>query len=200
MSSCYDYHCYLPNGALSYMSKEVFPAITVLPVPSPVYIHLLSNTHPLWLPITHPSHPSYRLFPLSYPVNTLFLSQILPPPLCYRLYHNSCSQLLSSCILGGILVVAPFPQDSLHKLPNRDTGLSHLSTWKSSVAPPDLQDHRIGTSLAVHWLTLHPPKAGGLDLILGQGTRSHMLQLRVHMPQLKIPHAATKTRHSQINK
>ena len=40
-----------------------------------------------------------------------------------------------------------------------------------------------------------------------QGTRSHMWWLRVHMPQLKIPHAtteipqaATKTRHSQISK
>ena len=40
-----------------------------------------------------------------------------------------------------------------------------------------------------------------------QGTRSHMLQLRIHMPQLKIPHAtmrskilcaAAKTWHSQI--
>ena len=27
-----------------------------------------------------------------------------------------------------------------------------------------------------------------------------MLQLRVHIPQLKIPHAATKTQQSQINK
>ena len=44
MSSYYDYHCYLPNRAFSYMSKEVFPAIIVLPAPSPVYTHLLSNT------------------------------------------------------------------------------------------------------------------------------------------------------------
>ena len=27
-----------------------------------------------------------------------------------------------------------------------------------------------------------------------------MLQLRVHMPQLKIPRAVTETRHGQINK
>ena len=35
-----------------------------------------------------------------------------------------------------------------------------------------------------------------------QGTRSHMLQLRVHTPQqrLKVPSAATKAWHSQINK
>ena len=45
-----------------------------------------------------------------------------------------------------------------------------------------------------------------LGSIPGRGTRSHMLQLRVHVPQLKIPHAAMKTKnptsktlHSQIN-
>ena len=45
-----------------------------------------------------------------------------------------------------------------------------------------------------------------LGSIPGKGTRSHMLQLRVHVPQLKIPHAAMKTKnptsktlHSQIN-
>ena len=35
-----------------------------------------------------------------------------------------------------------------------------------------------GTSLLVQWLTLSAPKAGGPGLIPGQGTRSHMLQLR----------------------
>ena len=59
------------------------------------------------------------------------------------------------------------------------------------------------------WLRLHVPNVGGLVLTPGQGTRSHMLQLRVHIPQLKIPHAAmksegpmshvTKTPHGQIN-
>ena len=39
---------------------------------------------------------------------------------------------------------------------------------------------------------LRAPKAGGPGLIPGQGTRSHKLQLRVHMPQLKITYAATK--------
>ena len=80
----------------------------------------------------------------------------------------------------------------------------------------------------VQWLRLHAPNAGGLGSIPGQGTRSHMPQVRVRMPQLrvcmpqlkiphattkdpacrnggptlamKIPRAATKTRHSQINK
>ena len=36
-------------------------------------------------------------------------------------------------------------------------------------------------------------------MIPGQGTRSHMLKLRVPMLQLKIPHAAMKTRYRQIN-
>ncbi|TEA34995.1 hypothetical protein DBR06_SOUSAS9710069, partial [Sousa chinensis] len=47
-------------------------------------------------------------------------------------------------------------------------------------------------SLVVQWLRLHAPNAGGPGLISGQGTRSHMLQLRVCMLQLKILHAATK--------
>ena len=35
-------------------------------------------------------------------------------------------------------------------------------------------------------LRLRAPKARGPDLIPAQGTRSHMPQLRVYMPQLKI--------------
>ena len=49
-----------------------------------------------------------------------------------------------------------------------------------------------GTSLVVQWLRLHTPNAGGPGSIPGQGTRSHMpqlrarmLQLRAHMPQLR---------------
>ena len=42
----------------------------------------------------------------------------------------------------------------------------------------------VGASLGVQWLRLHTPNAGGLGS-LGQGTRSHMPQLRVCMLQLK---------------
>ena len=35
-----------------------------------------------------------------------------------------------------------------------------------------------GTSLVVQWLRLQAPNAGGQGSIPGQGTRSHMLQLR----------------------
>ena len=41
------------------------------------------------------------------------------------------------------------------------------------------------------------PKAGGLGLIPSQETRPFKLQLTVHRPQLKVPHAAAKTWHSQ---
>ena len=52
---------------------------------------------------------------------------------------------------------------------------------------------RVGTSLVVQWLRLWAPNAGSLGLITGQGTRSHMLQGRVHISQLKILNAATKS-------
>ena len=64
------------------------------------------------------------------------------------------------------------------------------------------------TDLVVQWLRLHAPNTGGLGLIFGQGTGSHMLQGSC-MLQLKISHAAmkikisnavTKTQNSQINK
>ena len=38
----------------------------------------------------------------------------------------------------------------------------------------------------VQWLRLHAPNAGGPGLIPGQGTRSHMPQLRVCIPQLRV--------------
>ena len=44
----------------------------------------------------------------------------------------------------------------------------------------------VGTSLVVHWLRLRAPNAGGLGLIPGQGTRSHM-------------RAATKSSHATTN-
>ena len=44
----------------------------------------------------------------------------------------------------------------------------------------------MGTSLLVQGLRFHIPNAGGLGLI--PGTRSHTLQLRAYMLQLKILH------------
>ena len=50
----------------------------------------------------------------------------------------------------------------------------------------------LGISLVVQWLRFCAPNAGGPGSIPRQGTRSHVLQL-------KIPHSATKTWSSQIN-
>ena len=49
----------------------------------------------------------------------------------------------------------------------------------------------MGTSLVVQWIRLCALNAANLDLIPGQGTRSHVLQL-------KILHATTQTQHTQI--
>ena len=58
----------------------------------------------------------------------------------------------------------------------------------------------LGISLGVQWLRLSSPSAGGPGLIPGQGTRSHLLQLRIHILQLEILHATAKTWCSHINK
>ena len=42
--------------------------------------------------------------------------------------------------------------------------------------------------------------AGAPGLIPAQGARSHVPQLRLFVLQLKVPHAATKIQHRQINK
>ena len=61
----------------------------------------------------------------------------------------------------------------------------------------DITQSGAGTFPVVQWLRLHALNARGLgwilSSILGQGTRSHMLQI-------KILHAAAKTQCSQINK
>ena len=48
------------------------------------------------------------------------------------------------------------------------------------------QENGLRASLMVQWLRLGVPNAGGMGLTPGQGTRSHM-------PQLRIPQATTKT-------
>ena len=44
----------------------------------------------------------------------------------------------------------------------------------------------VGSSLVIQWLWLHTPTGGARVSIPGQGTRSHMSQLRVHKLQLNI--------------
>ena len=54
------------------------------------------------------------------------------------------------------------------------------------------------TSLVVEWLRLRLPMQGVWVQSLGQGTRYHMLQLRIHMSKLQIDHATTNTWHIYI--
>ena len=56
-----------------------------------------------------------------------------------------------------------------------------------------------GTSLVVQWVRLQTPKAGALGLILGQGTRFCLLQLKILQAASKSSHYATRksTCHSE---
>ena len=58
----------------------------------------------------------------------------------------------------------------------------------------------LGTSLLAQWLRLYTPNAEGVNPMPGQGTRSHMPQLRVCTPELKILWATTKNQYDQISK
>ena len=58
------------------------------------------------------------------------------------------------------------------------------------------KEHRLGTPLLAQGLRLCAPNAGGLGLISGQGTRSHMPKLRVPKPQLKILDSAVEIRNT----
>ena len=64
------------------------------------------------------------------------------------------------------------------------------------------------TFLVIQWLRCWNPNSGGLSLIPSWGTRSHLLQLRLCILQLKIlcgtvklkiPYATTKNWYSQVN-
>ena len=79
---------------------------------------------------------------------------------------------------------------------------SHCRIWGKGMTWTDLglKDSPWATSLVVQWLRLHVPNAGGPGSIPDQGTQSFMLQLRVCVPQLKLPHAATQAQHSQKKK
>ena len=72
-------------------------------------------------------------------------------------------------------------------------------TWQSMSAIAASQTQHTGPSPAAQGPRLST-SAGGLGSISGQGTRSHMPQLKVCTPQRKIPRATTTTRCRQINK
>ena len=76
------------------------------------------------------------------------------------------------------------PQRKLIKL--RVQSITSSETDENSTPRfPSVKKTKLGTSLVVQRLRLCTPNQGVPSSILGQGTRSHM-------PQLKIPHASTK--------
>ena len=71
--------------------------------------------------------------------------------------------------------------------------IKQIKMLNSRASQRELQNWPSGASLVIQWLRLHTPNAGGLDSIPFQGTRSHILQLRVHRLQLKILQDTRKT-------
>ena len=57
---------------------------------------------------------------------------------------------------------------------------------------------KLGTSLVVQWLRFHARNAGGSGLIPGQETVSHVLNLRVHMSQLRDLACHNENRRSRV--
>ena len=64
--------------------------------------------------------------------------------------------------------------------------------YNAQNATPEEHNSVHGTSLVVQWLSLLAVNAEGPGSMPGQRTRSHMLQLTIHMPQLKSPRATVK--------
>lgn len=69
---------------------------------------------------------------------------------------------------------------------------SSLSTYIRAECFCRILSRITGASLVVQGVKLCTPNVGDLNSIPGRGTRSRMLQLRVHIPLQTIPHAATK--------
>ena len=65
-----------------------------------------------------------------------------------------------------------------YQVESQSEGTALVPTLITSV----LKKWELETSLVVQWLRCLTPNAQGQGLIPGQGTRSHMLQLRAHIP------------------
>ena len=59
-------------------------------------------------------------------------------------------------------------------------------TVQTAIWTVGIKTYTEGTFLVVQWLTLHAPNEGGPSLIPGQGTRSHMLQLKIQPATMKM--------------
>ena len=76
--------------------------------------------------------------------------------------------------MGKSLRSKSVPKDESEKI----TDDSEMQVNSLTLQPSSLKKKREGTSLVVQWLKRYAPKAGGSSSIPGQGTESHMPQLR----------------------
>ena len=111
------------------------------------------------------------------------------------LFHRSCWKRLTGTLGPSEVFITV---STVHSAESKVRGWNVSSTVKRH----RVQNHKRGTSLVVQWLRPCASNAGGLGSIPGQGTYSHMLQLKIPQAATKteILHATTKTRCSQINK
>ena len=128
---------------------------------------------------------------------------------CVGSAEAACLAIFSSflrfrSLKGCVTVIPAVRQVEWCLLMLRSSGPSCVTMWNRDVSGgrvcgciPESQEY-LGAFLAVQWLRLHAPNAGGWGSIPGQGTRSHMLQLRVCILQLKIPSAATGRRTLEV--
>ena len=112
--------------------------------------------------------------------------------------HQACSGTRGADSHVDMLPEAPFPVVSLFVKSEEIEmwswqchlhSVSILLTAGVAVYKVEQEDTFRGTSLAVQWLRLRAPTAGGPSSIPAQGTRPHMLQL-------KIPCTAARTWHN----
>ena len=96
----------------------------------------------------------------------------------------------SVCLFCLLYILAwVLEQSATRKMP---TSPSRNKTKQKNHKNQALKKAHSGTSLVVQWLRLCTPNAGGPGSIPGQGTRSHMPQLKILHDTTKISHVATK--------
>ena len=113
--------------------------------------------------------------------------------LCLSLMGSGSFWITSSCFQNHTwpvlpLYSSPLPLCSSHAEPL----LPPIRALKFSITCHS-QKSVTGIFLVVQWLRVHVPNAGDMGSIPGQGTRSHVLQLRVCLLQrkLKTPYTTT---------
>ena len=158
--------------------------------------------------------PSIRVFSNESTLEVQILAHLLFPLFTQECLHFSIFGLFTTTLLNGKTLGYDSPK--LHpvasEIVSKDrreqkiftvegmvrTTIHRLGKRKQNKIPMLLKGKYFGTSLVVQWLRLCTLEAGPPGLIPGQGTRSHMPQLRVQMPHLKILHAANKDRRYHV--